>query len=145
LIVSLYSIFLYAQEEELCGVENLTAAERQALWEAQSNWLAAGNRGLTESITIPIAYHIVHNNGIGNVSDQDIYNQLDVLNATYSNTNFSFSIEGIYRINNSYWSAHENGSSPGSLEMRMNLAIDPEVVLNFYICDLINDVYGYGT
>jgi len=145
LIVSSALSLLYAQEEEMCGIEQYSAAERQALWEAQSNWLATGNRGLTESVTIPIAFHIVHNNGIGNVSDQDINNQLDVLNTTYSNTLFSFSVYVINRVNNPYWSTHNSSASTASLQMRENLAINPTEILNFYICDLGNDLGGYAT
>ncbi len=143
LIVSSLFGLLFAQQSEMCGVGSLSETERQTLLEIQNNWLSKNNRGFTENITIPIAFHIVHHNGIGNVTDQVIQNQLNVLNATYSNTLFNFSLHSIDRVNNSAWSIHNGSMSPQAIQMRENLAINPTEILNFYICDQNPD--GYAT
>jgi hypothetical protein len=149
LIVSSVISLLFAQQAEICGVGSLSESERQTLWEIQNNWLSKNNRGFTENITIAVAFHIVHHNGIGNVSDQVIQNQLTVLNATYSNTLFNFSIHSINRVNNFDWSTHSSSMSTAAIQMRQNLAINPIEILNFYICDLdpneVTGVYGYAT
>lgn len=75
-----------------CGVQDLNSEEVQQLRDAFNQWIGQGNR-VTEGviITIPIAFHIIrYNDGTADVTDQQINDQIDVLNASYANTNFRF-------------------------------------------------------
>lgn len=94
-----------------CGVEDLTAEEVDNLRTAFEQWLAEGNRVFASSVTIPVAFHIIrYDNGTADVTDQQILNQLEVLNNSYSNTNFSFSLHSIQRVDNTIWTTHAMGS-----------------------------------
>lgn len=44
----------------------------------------ASNRTSTNNYTIPVVFHIIHNGGAENISDQTIYDQIDRLNADYN-------------------------------------------------------------
>src|SRR5690606_2357604 len=56
--------------------------------------------------TIPVAFHnLRHNNGTtGHVSDVQFESQIDILNDSFSNTNFQFELHSINRVNNTTWS-----------------------------------------
>lgn len=65
------------------------AAERQA-YEAQTqNWIAqqANNPTPQAVITIPVVVHVVWNTAAQNISDNQIFSQIQVLNEDYSRTN----------------------------------------------------------
>lgn len=64
-------------------------------------------------INIPVAFHVVReDDGLSLVTDGQISDQLDVLNAAYSNNNanFQFSLNSIDRTDNTQWSHHQPGS-----------------------------------
>jgi hypothetical protein len=92
-----------------------------------------------------VAVHVVrYNNGAADVSDAQIQDQIAVLNAAYNNTNFRFSLASIDRTNNTRWTTHTPGSG-NERRMKQNLAISPETTLNFYTCDLGQNLLGYAT
>ena len=127
-----------------CGVEDLSAEEVNNLRTAFEQWLAEGNRVLTSNVTIPVAFHIIrYDNGDADVTDQQILNQLQVLNTSYSNTNFSFSLHSIQKVNNTSWTTHTM-NSPQEAIMKQSLAINPASVLNFYTCALSGGLLGYA-
>mgnify|MGYP006098391745 CR=1 FL=1 len=51
---------------------------------AQSRTEEGGSRAL---ITVPVVFHIIHDNGIGNISDEQIYDALTELNIDYNRWN----------------------------------------------------------
>jgi hypothetical protein len=63
------------------------------------------------SATIPVYFHIIHDGGVGNVSDAAVRTQVRVLNETFSggeggdNTGFSFELAEITRADNAEWYA----------------------------------------
>jgi hypothetical protein len=86
------------------------------------------------TITIPVAVHVVRmDDGSRNVTNQEIYDQIQVLNNAYQNTHFQFSLLSIDRTNNSDWSIHYLNSRAEE-DMKAALSIDPKKILNFYIC-----------
>jgi hypothetical protein len=129
-----------------CGVEDLNPQEVQALKDSFNQWLSSGNR-VTDGITttIPVAFHVIrYDNGTANVTDQQINDQLSVLNSSYANTNFRFTLHSIQRINNTSWTTHTMNSQQ-EIAMKQALAIDPAHVLNFYTCALSGGLLGYAT
>jgi len=102
--------------------------------------LEINNSPNTPSLTmIPVAFHIIKkSNGTGEVTDEQIQQQIEVLNYAFSVTNFRFTLYDIDRTTNDYW-ANAQFDSNAEQDMKENLAIDPSHVLNIYTC-----VLGYA-
>lgn len=134
-------------EGRRCATPELGEAEKARVRERVDAWMEARRHGGTPMAvtTIPVAFHVVrHDDGVtGNVSDQQIQQQLNVLNAAYAATNFQFSTAVINRVNNTRWSTHRAGSR-FERQMKQALAVDPATTLNFYICDIGNGILGYA-
>ncbi len=133
---------------ERCATKEPTPIVQQQVLDHVQKWLAdnpefqQNRRAIT---TIPVAFHVVRSNsGAWDVTDTQINNQVAVLNAAYSNTNFQFQLVSIDRTNNSNWSQHTNGSAQET-QMKQALAISPETTLNFYTCNLGGGLLGYAT
>ena len=94
------SVLLNAQQPNSCAtmdVYNLhrqdpnTAARMDAVQSSAREWLNAHqgqiNRGGGPIITIPVVVHVVYITAAENISDQQIYSQIAVLNADYQRMN----------------------------------------------------------
>jgi hypothetical protein len=102
--------------------------------------LEINNSTNTPSLTmIPVAFHIIKkSDGTGEVTDEQIHDQIDVLNYAFgsiNNTNFRFILYDIDRTTNDYW-ANAQFNSSAEQNMKENLAIYPSHVLNIYTCVL---------
>lgn len=130
-----FPTFSRAQEElDWCGADAPSTQELLYLRERTEQWLDETSRAQGIIFTIPVAFHVVrYDNGNADVTDQQIEDQIDVLNAGFANTNFQFGLSSINRVDNDEWSAHEKGSTEEE-EMKQTLAIDPAHTLNFYTC-----------
>lgn len=97
------------------------------------------------NITIPVAFHVIHDNGAGNVSDTMIDDQIDVLNAAYAGTGFSFSLDqdDITRTNNKRWYSRCDKSRQEQ-QMKQALAKDPAHYLNIYTCNPGSGYLGWA-
>lgn len=145
IIFMMFSSTIYSQIIR-CGVQDLNPQEVQQLKDAFNQWLSEGNR-VTDGVivTIPVAFHVVrYDNGTANVTDQQINDQIAVLNSSFANTNFRFSLHSIQRINNTSWTTHTMGSQQET-SMKQALAVDPAHILNFYTCALSGGLLGYAT
>ncbi len=86
-----------------------------------------------------------HDDGTtGDVTDQQISDQLAVLNAAYGSNGYQFTLLSINRTDNTAWSTHFPGSA-AETAMKNALAINPACTLNFYACDLGGGLLGYAT
>jgi hypothetical protein len=101
------------------------------------------NVSIESVISIPIAFHIIHDNGYGDVAEQRIIQQLNILNQSLSFLGFNFTLHSINRVDNPSWFYHIPGS-PEEIEMKNALAINPLQVLNFYICQIGDGYIGYA-
>ena len=136
-----------------CGVKQRTPLQRDVLernlreFSKQSPFGAlAESHG---SITIPVWFHIVTKTSkgknailVGDVTDAQIADQLQVLNDAYAGRGFSFTHGGTTRTNNGRWF---DGCARYSTEttMKAALAVDPARNLNFYSCKP-GDYLGYA-
>jgi hypothetical protein len=109
-----------------CGAPVRTLEETEEIALALDAWLSAGGRyGDKADVTIPVAVHVVaHNDGYGDISDQAINSQMQVLNQAYNGTGFGFSLASVDRTYNTKWSTHRYGSRFAT-KMKQALAIDP--------------------
>lgn len=123
-----------------CATPAPTAAQildDQALMESLFGDESSGAVGAD----IAIAWHVVHRtNGIGDVSDEMIQDQLDVLNGAYAPSGYSFYTASLDRTANDAWFedflAYEES-------IYLSLAIDPSHHLNLYISDIPYGGFAY--
>ena len=93
--------------------------------------------------TVPVYFHVIHDNGTGNVSDAAIRTQIRVLNTTFGggeggdDTGFSFSLAGITRTDNAEWYAISTFSA--EVAMKQALKQGGNNALNVYSTS--GDVY----
>jgi hypothetical protein len=133
-----------------CGVNNPTASERSVIEQKLREFRQAGNASLIQNAVVvdkivPVQFQVITTaTGAGNVTDQQIADQLAVLNAAYAGSGFQFSLRGTTRTRNTTW---YNGCAKSSVErsMKRALAVDPAHTLNFYSCGLGSGLLGYAT
>jgi len=109
-------------------------------------WLRDGGQVAQKAaVSIPVAVHIVAgNDGTGDISDNAVNAQMQVLNQAYQGTGYSFTLASIDRTYNRKWSTHRYGSRDEA-RMKQALAIDPATTLNLYFCNIGGGLLGYAT
>jgi len=127
-----------------CGTLSPSPEVAAEVYDTLQAFLAGGEMQVAKTVVIPVAFHVVrHDNGSADVTDQQINDQLDVLNAAYGYAGYQFTLHGIDRTDNTAWSTHSPDSSK-ERQMKKALAISPECTLNFYINDLGDGLLGYA-
>lgn len=97
LLVCGFSIFvLKAQQSHFCGQHIVTEAIFKSNKEAESDYYrvvhslrakhTAHNR-TDSTVTIPVVFQVLHNNGIENISDAQLMDQIKILNRDYNKQN----------------------------------------------------------
>lgn len=88
-------------------------------------------------VTVPVWFHVVHDDGIGNVSDAAIDRQIRIMNLAYSgfyggfDQGFQFELVGVTRTNNAEW-FYAGATTPGEREMKRTLRRGDMGTLNYY-------------
>ena len=130
-----------------CSTADLSAEERAKVRAEVEPWLAA-NRGLDMPGTqIPVAFHVVYKSkrGVveGDVPQSQVDAQIDVLNAAFAGTGFSFYLSSLDYTKNNKWFT---GCYSAGQERRMKqaLMIDPSHNLNIYTCKPNGGILGYA-
>lgn len=100
----------------------------------------------TANVTIPVVFHVTYkvtrkDGEIGNIPDQQVYDQINVLNNAYAGTGFSFNLQAINRVEDRGFFDRCGGS--GEMKMKDALAVDPATTLNIYSCNP-NGLLGYS-
>lgn len=92
---------------------------------------------------IPVYFHVVTNGTAGNLTGTDITKQMNVLNAAYAATGWSFSLVATDYTNNATWYNNCYGSAESAMKtaLRKGSADD----LNIYTCNPSNGILGYAT
>lgn len=115
--------------------------ERAHMRVARANGMDADN--LT-AITIPVHYHVIHDAGIGNVTDQDLTSQLDVLNAAYTPHGITFTHASTDRTDNAVWHRMTMGSR-AERTAKTTLGKQRDRSLNFYVAGIGAGLLGWAT
>ena len=64
-------------------------------------WIESNYKNNSKSIiTVPVVVHVVWNTSAENISDQQIFSQIDVLNADYRRTNVDAICSSVFCIQN---------------------------------------------
>lgn len=122
-------------------MEEMAAVAEELQFAQDAGWIledkAAGDK------TVRVAWHVVTNGTAGNVTDQQIANQMSVLNAAYSGKGYQFTTVSTSRTSNSTW---YNGCYTTSTAnaMKAALAVSPSTTLNIYTCNPSGGILGYA-
>jgi hypothetical protein len=81
---------------------------------------------------VPVAFHVIHDNGRGDVTDHQIDLQLSVLNDKLGPEGFQFVRHSITRTNNPAWRVMV-WNEASEMAPKTKLSVDSGRVLNFYI------------
>jgi hypothetical protein len=99
------------------------------------------------SVTIPVYFHVI-NQGTGlangDIPDSQITAQMNVLNAAYSNTPFTFALQTTDRTTNSTWYNLRSGSA-AEKKMKAALRKGGANALNLYSANLGGGLLGWAT
>jgi hypothetical protein len=94
----------------------------------------------TAAVNIPIVFHVIHDGAEGNVTDEQVQAQVQVLNDAYTGSGFSFTLQAINRVNNRSWFR----GCYSNRQFKRELAVDPTHTLNFYTCRPRRNILGYA-
>ena len=131
-----------------CSTEDLGQQEQARVRAEVEGWLAA-NRGSGSLLQtqIPVAFHVVYKDkrGVveGDVPQSQVEDQIDVLNAAFAGTGFSFYLASLDYTKNNKWftGCYSTGQER---RMKQNLAIDPAHHLNIYTCEPSGNILGWA-
>ena len=129
-----------------CGTPAPTPKE-QAMVRAQvERWLAARGPVAGLATSIPVQFHVVYKTQGGTaglVSQQQIDDQIDVLDAAFAGTDSSFFLAGVDFTNNRKWFT---GCAASGTERKIKqaLAVDPAHNLNIYTCNPSGGLLGWA-
>ncbi|MEW5742120.1 MAG: zinc metalloprotease [Myxococcota bacterium] len=142
----------FKPELKHCGTYEPTELEAAALEADFQRELATltrkpgGGGGGAPTVTggvINVYWHVISNGATGNIPDSMINAQMDVLNAAYAGTGWSFNLVSTDRTSNATW---YNGCY-GTAETAMKNALHQGTAddLNIYTCNPSNGILGYAT
>ena len=95
LVLCCFTLTFYGQQrcgtdfyEEILKEKYPEYAEARAKVNKQTEkWISNNNKSMNAVITIPVVVHVVYNTNAENISDAQIFSQMDVLNADYRRAN----------------------------------------------------------
>lgn len=128
-----------------CAAPELTAAEQQEIQDRVDAHLAVlpNSPNRTGTVNIPVAFHVVYGNGNnGNVTDQQIADQMDVLNDAFAPSGYQFSLSVTTRTQNQTWFTGCAGASENPMKQALN--VDPATTLNIYSCGPSGGLLGFA-
>jgi hypothetical protein len=126
-----------------CGTDNPTADEIDAV-NARIQQMTRTYAASTP-VTIPVVWHVIHSGSAGNLSSGDINASVNVLNAAYGASRFSFTLVDTTYTDNSGW--YDNCDS-ASVEatMKSSLRQGGSDTLNVYSCGMTGSgLLGWAT
>lgn len=108
----------------------------------------AGVLAAEETIVVPVAFHVLTaGDGVeeGNVPDERIEAQIDVLNAAFAPVGVRFVLAAVQRVRNPAWYDGLRINSVEETAMKEALALDPSQYLNIYTAALGLDYLGWAS
>jgi hypothetical protein len=136
------------QSGRRCATEDVDPATAARLTAETNAYLEA--MGLvpsaTGTVTIQVAFHVVHNGTEGNVPDAMLQDQIEVLNAAYANTGFQFNLHSVDRTNNSSWfTAGHNSPAESQMKAALSAPLGVANYLHFYTTKPGQGLLGWAT
>jgi hypothetical protein len=135
----------FAVGQNKCGTKDLDEVTARAIDEYTKRVMAEkGPGGGSGGAAVPVYFHVITNGNAGNVTDQQISNQISVLNAAYAPYGFSFTLVQTDRTSNASWYTMTPGSAAeqqAKAALRRGSADD----LNIYSANLGQNLLGWAT
>jgi len=137
------------------GIHKKVIQNNKTLEEFTKNYLSANNKRKTATYIIPVVFHVIHNYGVENITSNQIYDQLRIINEDFQKLNadtinivFAFdSISADCEIEFRIAQLDPNGNCTsgitrtqdletytGDHEVKSIIHWSPEKYLNIYIC-----------
>lgn len=128
-----------------CATRPVADVERALIAAAVDQRLAVtGTAHRRRAIEIPVAFHVLRKaNGKWDVDDDRIDQQIELLNASFAGTGFSFVLERVERHDRNRF-AKKCLSDNVEQKFKKRYAVDPARTLNIYTCRPTQDVLGYA-
>ncbi len=133
-----------------CSQKNLSDAEMAAVDSEVSSAMAQRSFTAAAAVTggtINVYFHVINNgSGIanGDISSTMIQDQMNVLNAAYASTGWSFNLVSTDRTTNSTWYTVGSGST-AETQMKTALRKGTAQDLNIYTANLGGGLLGWAT
>lgn len=137
----------FVKEGRRCGTHPISNAQRVNLMRRVGRFAAANRVPLDERtgpITIPVFFHVIHNDGVGNVSDQGLKDQLKVLNDAFAPHDIKFVMSAVDRTDNATWFGMDLDTD-AEKEAKEALGKNTNRMLNFYTCSPPGGTLGWAT
>lgn len=136
-----------------CATPGHDKATREEIDRKMRNFRAArAERGLDlertpGSVSVPVWVHVINKGSSladGNVSDGMIADQIEVLNAAYTGSPFTFYLEGTTRTTNATWYTMGHGSS-AETQAKAALRVGGPETLNLFTANPGGGLLGWAT
>lgn len=129
----------------VCGTKDVDPETAQLVEDYSSRMASRIDLALTTSHVIPVYWHRIHaSNGSGGaVSSQQITDQINVLNAAYASSTFSFSLAATNDANSDAWYACSGGTC--ETQMKTALRQGGSNALNIYSNNMGGGLLGWAT
>ncbi len=121
-----------------------TQVERMAAIAGQARGVTPESITALATVSIPVAFHVIHNGGTGMLSTQDIANQIDAMNIGYAPWGYQFFIASIDYTDSAAWFTMTPGSLAESAA-KSALVVSPETQLNIYTANPGGGLLGWAT
>ena len=82
------------------------------------------------AVTVPVYVHVITNGSLGNLTNAQVNSQIQVLDAAFAPSDFSFSLAGITRTDNATWYASKSGGAEHAMKQALKTGGDGD--LNVY-------------
>lgn len=130
-----------------CATVEPPHLEKERIEQLVARWAAAPGLALRVPITISVHFHVINRgSGIanGDVPEEMIQRQIDVLNDAYAGAGFSFELVSVDRTTNPSWYTMRAGST-AEREAKSALYIGGRDHLNIYTANLGGGLLGWAT
>lgn len=104
-----------------------------------------GGGGAFAPAVVDVYWHTITDGSKGVLSASEINGQINVLNAAYSGSGFSFSLKGTTTTNNASWYNQLDYGTTAERSMKTTLHQGDKSDLNIYTADLAGGLLGWAT
>jgi len=137
----------HARSGVRCAADEVNRPFRGAHAQPRAAAGLSGTSALVGDRVVPVAIHVIYSTKrgqqLGNVSQAQIDDQIQILNDAYAGKGFSFYLASVDRTQNNKWftNCYNIGTE---YEMKQALAVDPATTLNIYTCQPSQNILGYA-
>lgn len=123
---------------------------RTSLTSAEREWADGATRrkvGLARipAVTIDVYVHVISDGTRGNLTQQQVVDQVEVLDAAFASSGFRFALKEVTRTTNPSWYTALARQSTAEQEMKQTLRRGTLRDLNLYSADLAGNLLGWAT